>query len=137
MPDFHPERPNHQECPPKEAKFADGTVWRGVRELPLGEKDFLSHAELNMPNCDKKNCEHWGLSVWVSEDDVNYARRLHHHVRRWHIAAGKLERGDGKITPTPSNKGANHHTFWKFYNHSVLAKFKIVMPPVPKKPKAA
>jgi hypothetical protein len=136
-PDFHPERPKNPECPPKDAEFVHGVVWRGVKQDPPVEKDFLSHAEQNLPNCDKQNCEHWGLSVWVSEAAVDHARGLHDYVRRWHIASGKLEPTDGKIMPTPRYEGDTHHTFWKFHGHSVLAKFSIVMPPLPKKKKSA
>lgn len=129
MPDFHPECPKNPKCPPDESQFANGVIWRGVKTPPLTEDHFKSHAELELPNCDKGNCTHWGLSVWVNEDDVQHARRLHRFIRRWHIVAGTVDANDGKIMPTPSINQPGHHTFWKFHDHAIAAKFQIVMQP--------
>jgi hypothetical protein len=129
MPDFHPDRPKSPKCPPDIARTPNEMVWRGVRELPLSEEHFKSHVELNLPNCDKADCTHWGLSVWVSEEAVEHARKLHRFIRRWYIAAGKIDKSDGKIMLTPSEAQPDHHTFWKFHDHPVAAKFAIVMEP--------
>jgi hypothetical protein len=139
MPDFHPDRPKSPICPPSDAKFYKGTIWRGVKNPPISEEDFKSHAERNAPNCDRGNCEHWGLSIWISEEAVKHARELHPKMigQRWHIAAGDVNASDGKIMATPSDGQPDHHTFWKYHGHSILSKFKIVMPPLPKPPKPA
>jgi hypothetical protein len=92
MAEFHPDCQKCPDCPPKEANPINGSIWRGVKELPLGENDFLSYAELELPNSDKQNCDHWGLSVWISEADVHHARGLHRYMRRWHVASGKVDR---------------------------------------------
>ena len=44
----------------------NGTLFRGIRTLPIGTKDFLSQAEIDRNNCDDQDCEAWGLSVWVT-----------------------------------------------------------------------
>jgi hypothetical protein len=129
MPDFHPDRPKNPKCPPNEAQFASGRVWRGVRELPLSEDHFKSHAELKLHNSNPEDCEHWGLSVWVSEDAVFHARKLFKFMRRWYIAVGVVDANDGKILPTPNAQQPDHHTFWKFHKHEVAGKFRIVMEP--------
>lgn len=130
MQQFHPDIPRYPKCPPDGAEVPSGKIWRGVKQLPLSEEHFKSHAELELPNCDREDCTHWGLSVWVSEDAVHHARQLHKYMRRWHIAAGKIDAKDGVIMRTSSQSQPDHYTFWKFYKHSVLPKFEIVMNPV-------
>ena len=130
MPEFHPDRPKNPKCPPDEAQPANGMVWRGVPIPPLSEEHFKSHVEANLPNCNPENCTHWGLSIWVSEDHVHHARKIHKYMRRWHIASGTIGAEDGVIMPTPSTPQPFHHTWWKYHEHLVADKFAIVMQPV-------
>jgi hypothetical protein len=129
MPNFHPDFPQTPQCPPAEATAASGMVWRAVFKMPLCDEAFKSYAELGKPNCDRADCNAWGLSVWTSEAAVLHARKLMRHFRKRHIAAGTLDQNDGVLLPTPSSQQPDHHTFWKFHGHSVLAKFQVVMEP--------
>lgn len=116
-------------CPPQAAQPVQGKVYRGIRQTPIGPNDFLSHAELGMPVARPEVCEHWGLSVWVSEAAVKHAREVYRPLRKWHVAAANLTPADGVILATPSSAQPDHHTFWKPLNKDLTTAFSIVLAP--------
>lgn len=124
---FNPDFPDT--CPPNDAQPANSTVYRQVNELPICEDHFLSHVELQKGRFDPTNCEHWGCSVWVDKEGVDHARSLIPHFRQTYILAGQVDHNDGVIKHTPKQKQERHHTFWKFFGHSVCAKFQVALNP--------
>lgn len=127
MVEYHPNFP--PACPPSDALPASGEIFRGIRTPPVTSADFLSHVELQMKNCDSSNCEHWGLSVWVSRAAVVNARKVFKYMRRWHIAVGTVDADDGVIKPTPNEKNNEHHTFWKAFGNDISDRFTIAFEP--------
>jgi len=106
--------------------------------MPLDEKEhFTSHAELKRKNCNPKDCTHWGLSVWMTTEAVEHARKIMPWLSAWCIASGTLDVDDGVLMPTPNDGQPDHHTFWKYFGREIAGKFKIVMKPVPPAPKPA
>lgn len=129
MPEYNPNFP--PSCPPKEAKPADGDVLRGIRPpLPITEKHFLSAVELNQSKCDAENCIHWGLSVWISQDDAQHARKIFPYMKKWYIAQGSVFPNDGVMLATPANKQPNHYTLWKAVDTQLHRRFRVVVCPV-------
>jgi hypothetical protein len=130
MADFNPaiKKACGESCPPKDAKAVTLKIFRGIRSPPLTADDFLSHAELGLP-CDPANCEHWGLSVWLTERAVHHARGTYRPIRRWHIAAGTITPQDGVLMATPTTPQPEHHTFWKVFGKDISGSFTIVIVP--------
>lgn len=128
---FHPDRP--QQCPPGEAVPVEQRIYRGIKNHEITDEDFLSHVEADLKGNDPQDCEHWGLSVWASADEVENARKLHRYMRRWSIAEGKVVPADGVFLPTPRDGHPEHCTFWKDFHRNITASFKIVMQPLIKK----
>src|ERR1700677_3297072 len=131
--EYHPDIPKlcAGQCPPAEAKPADRVVFRGIKKLPLGDKDFLSHVENKTNGYDASDCEHWGLSVWLTEEAAEHGRRLIRHMRKWHLAKGNIAESEGVFLNTPSNNQEEHYTFWKCLDASVTNKFAIALYPLP------
>lgn len=131
--EYHPDIPKScsGQCPPAEAKPEDRIVFRGVKKLPLGNKDFLSHVENKTRGSDATNCNHWGLSVWLTEEAAEHGRRLMSHMRKWHVAKGHIVESDGVFLKTPSDDQEHHYTFWKRFDASIADKFDIVLHPLP------
>lgn len=113
------------QCPPVEAEESEGVVYRGIKEPPVSDEDFLSHVELGRPNAEDNVCIHRGLSVWRTPAAVWHARKLSRFFKNLHIAVGVLEPQDGMIAPTPSGNQADHFTFWKVENVQITGKFKL------------
>ena len=116
-------------CPPKEAQPANLTIYRGVRTPPVGPDDFLSHVEAQVDGNNPNDCEHWGLSVWVSMEAVEHARRTYRGIRRWYVAQGDVTEEDGVLLVTPSSRQPEHHTFWKVFGKDISGAFQIVLNP--------
>lgn len=120
---FHPELPDA--CPPQEAEPVLGTVYRGVRNGRVSEDDFLSLNERKRAY--PTDCDHWGLSVWVTEEAVKHAYKILIPLKKrtWSIAVGQLQPTDGLIMHTPSPTQPDHRTFWKNRNADMVRKFQI------------
>lgn len=130
---FNPDIVNYCEvCPPADAKTIDQKIYRGIKEQPIDESDFLSHVEGNLPKNDPNNCDHWGLSVWLSAEEAHNARGLHRFMRKWAIAEGHVTPADGVMLPTPRIGHEEHCTFWKDHNRNITGNFTIVMQPLVK-----
>lgn len=116
-------------CPPVDAVPVQGDVYRGCRTADLSDQDFLSFGELRSARHDPSLCAVWGLSVWVSQEAVEFARANMPYVRKWHIHRGNLSPEHGVIIATPSAQQPEHHTFWKDRNQSVAALFELYLEP--------
>jgi hypothetical protein len=128
MPEYHPSIPKG--CPPDGAVCIEKTLYRGIKDLPLGEAAFLSHAEDPEATCDHSQCTSWGLSVWVTIADVRHAQSILGYTRYWAIAAGLVTPKDGALKKTPNAKQPNHHTFWKDCKVKLAGRFKIIQMPL-------
>jgi hypothetical protein len=122
------------QCPPAEAAPADRVVFRGIKKLPLADKDFKSYVENKTKGYDVSNCAHWGLSVWLTEEAAEHGRRLMNHMRKWHVARGNISTEDGVFLNTPRNDQEEHYTFWKCFNVPMTNKFTIVLYPIVEEP---
>jgi hypothetical protein len=127
---YHPDIP--VACPPKEATPTNGVVYRASKKASLEASDFASHAERKLRGYDPKVCQCWGLSVWVSEEAVETARKLFPVFRyKRFILSGALGVSDGVIMQTPSESQPEHHTFWKAIDRDVSAQFTVYLNPEP------
>jgi hypothetical protein len=130
MPEFDPQYPKN--CPPVNAQLASGVIFRGIRTPPVSEKDFRSWVEKRIRQCDLRNCQHWGLSIWTSEADASHAQNLFPSLfGRMYVAAGSVTEIDGKIARTPRDDHPQHHTFWKARDVLLAERFQIVLKPLP------
>lgn len=101
-------------CPPIDARSADGIrIFRFVKTFPPSDWDVKSHARRN-PKKFGEDCKAWGLSVFLSLQDLTHARALSGMFRTgFEVAAGAVPSGDGVIKRTPTGTmGARHHTLW-------------------------
>jgi hypothetical protein len=94
--------------------------------MPMSEQHFMAHPEINKP-CNRKNCKHWGLSVWVHEDDARHALELFPDIMGgWRIARGTVTHNDGVLLGTPNARQPEHHTFWKSFGLEIAGKFVLL-----------
>lgn len=77
------------DCPPKKASVFEGTLYRGIKVVPISDAAFLSHREANK-KCTESECSCWGLSVWTTREAVDHARATSPYIKKWHIAAGQV-----------------------------------------------
>lgn len=111
-PSFFP--PN---CPPPEAKDASGTVYRFVKNNPPLAEDFLTHKH-RYPHqifTGEKLCQACGLSVYISEKDILWARKSVPGMRKKLIVKANLAAlaaEFGKLKDTPSATSSPHYTWW-------------------------
>jgi hypothetical protein len=128
--EFNPDIPKAcgPTCPPSEAQPVNQKIYRGIRTPPVKPDDFLSHVELQLDS-DASNCEHWGLSVWVTRDAVDHAIKTFRPLRKWHIAEGVVNATDGVLLATPTGRQPQHHTFWKVFGKDLTGNFTIILAP--------
>lgn len=118
-------------CPPVESEDTIGDFYRAIEELPISRDDFLSYVSAGKASAKKNNCQHWGLSVWVSLEDALHARNINAHMKNMYISRGTLATNDGKFLATPSKKQPQHHTLWYDIEVELFKKFTIVCDPEP------
>lgn len=108
------EWPDHfpENCPPPAAAWANGIVYRFVKNNPPEAGDFISYQLLN-PEEDyrEKTCQACGISVYRDKDDLLKKQNRVPAKRGSHIAEGNLNPDIGKILATP-HQGDSHHTLW-------------------------
>jgi hypothetical protein len=97
--------------------------------MPLGKTAFLSEAEFSGSNCNRSDCLAWGLSVWLTEEDVKHALSVFAFMRKWHIFRGEIKKSDGTMLHTESAGQPNHHTFWKKSSVDLTSRFTLAMAP--------
>ena len=60
----------------------------------MSEEHFKANPEIDKP-CNPKKCSHWGLSVWMHEDDAYHALELFPiSMENWRIARGTVNHND-------------------------------------------
>lgn len=79
----------------------------------LTPEDLTSHVESKLERkrrrADPSRCDHWGLSGWISEEDVKLDVQLFDWLPRKYIVKLELVEGDGPVRQTGR---PSHHTFW-------------------------
>jgi hypothetical protein len=106
----------------------DGVVYRCLVRIDPCQDDLLSEREKQIangesitPDEESRECQRWGLSVWISLSDVRHARRLFSFVRKRPIGRIKISSQDGVILHTPSGRQQNHRTFWRDVNVDLVS----------------
>ena len=105
-PDYYPEN-----CPPKEAKPASGTVYRLVRHNPPQAEDFLSTWEEFPGRFPKPTIKNSGVSVYTNLQDIERLKKRIRQLKDRKTAEGKLNPMFGLIQRT-EGKEKFHHTWW-------------------------
>lgn len=102
--------PKHfpQDCPPTTASEVRGELFRFVGNKPPGAKDFVSYFLLGKAFAQSKTCQACGLSVYISEEEVRFARGVTPAFRKLFVAKARVAPDWGKIEKT----GDAHHTWW-------------------------
>ena len=114
-------------CPPLNGIPLDVDVYRAVRAGGPSYYDFESHAERNDPRIDKNECESWGLSVWLSLEHVEHARRMTPFFRKCRIAKIHVHHDHGVLCQTGVRK--SHYTLWKKTSVDYLKNCVIALEP--------
>lgn len=127
MSDYNDNIPNH--CLPLSGLGGDHTIYRAVGKTPdVTSENCKSHAELGK-RCNLNCCNAWGLSVWLSENDVNHARGLFKFLARQYVVRGMIKENQGCLKHTPSNPQPNHYTFWKKTSETILLNSQVTHSP--------
>lgn len=96
-------------CPPLNATDAGGNVYRFLLGSNTVSDDFLSYYLLGKAD----NCQSRGLSVYTSFSGVEEARKAIPAFRNKKCARANLSgSAHGKVLHTPSQKCAQHYTWW-------------------------
>jgi hypothetical protein len=124
MPEFRAGTPAG--CPGDAAKEFTGTIFRACATNPPTDEDFTSHAHSTKAWKRKKanptDCSHWGLSVWVSAEDVRHACTLFSWLRCKVIFRGQIRPVDGRLAQTGT---IPHHTFWPYDKIDLISRFQL------------
>lgn len=110
----------------------NATLYRACDTDPPTAEDFTSHVESALPRkkkrADAKKCNHWGLSVWTSEEAAAHAQKLFDWLKPKHIFFAEVTAEDGKLAQTGKPE---HYTFWPFSGINLVGRFRLALPPVP------
>lgn len=111
--------PDHfpAECPPPDARLAEGKVYRLVCRTPPTSADFRSwwHMYPGRKWTTDKECEACGLSVLSDKNDAlaKLLRRSPYGRKQWvAVAELALTPSCGRLMATPSNNSRCHCTWW-------------------------
>lgn len=118
-------------CPGDEAFEQEATLFRVCRENPPSEEDFRPHNESEVPQKQRKadpaNCAGWGLSVWISHDEIVHARE---HIMPWmkrqFVFSSDVEEVEGRLSPAGEN---GHHTYWPYENTDLRERAQLILEP--------
>ena len=114
-------------CPPADAEPVSCIIYRGVRNIPPQENDFLSHKEAGI-KCRGPECQCWGSSVWLTREAVEHARMASPWVRQnLHIVEFQSEDSDGVIMATPNKQQPQHHTYWRNTTKTFSSRCNLVL----------
>lgn len=120
---------------PTNAAHINAPIYRGCETNPSTAEDFVPHPMSQKPRklkrCDPKDCNHWGLSVWVRLEDALHAQVLFDWAAKWHIFEGTVSDSDGEIRQTPARL-PGHHTFWCYEGVFLQPKFSCIAPALKK-----
>ena len=106
-PDFFP-----VDCPPGDAKPAEGTFLRLVRNAPPDETDFVAWRTENPNNKVSDECKACGVSIMADMGDVHRLQRRVASQRSKFVASGTLRPELGRLKHTPSSSSKSHHSWW-------------------------
>lgn len=115
-------------CPGDSAVESEAVLYRACDTIPPTAEDVTSHAHSSLPRkanrANPKRCESWGLSVWVSPDDVDHAMKLHEKwLPKKHIHKFAVSAPDGRLAQTGTPP---HHTFWPYDGVDLLSRLELV-----------
>lgn len=116
-------------CPPLDAAYIDGQLYKAINGKQVKDEDFLSFAEQNREGTDVESCQAWGLSVWPTLGAVNHALKTYKFFRKKRIIKFTVTPSDGCLLSTPSVPQPEHHTFWKYKDTNLLNTCEIVIFP--------
>lgn len=109
-------------CPPEEAAFPNGEVFRIVKCDPPAPTDFESHRERGIER--GVPCIACGLSVFANKADAQHYRDKYPALGSF-IAQAALNSTHGRWLP--SQKATNSHiTWWPFRHLARNAIFRVV-----------
>lgn len=126
MSNFIAGTPDH--CPGDSAVEIDAVLFRACDTVPPTVEDVTSHAHSTLPNKYKRarleDCKSWGLSCWLSLDDVRHAMVLY---ERWlpkkHIHQFSVNKADGRLAQTGHQI---HNTYWPYAGVNLLPRMLLV-----------
>lgn len=126
MPKFPFGTPDY--CPGDAAVESDVVLFRACDTDPPTAEDVTSHAHSQLARKNRKArrdaCISWGLSVWVSTNDVHHAMTLHGKwLLKKHIHKFAVSKPDGRLAQTGSPP---HHTFWPYDGVDLLPRLELV-----------
>ena len=119
-PDYYPEN-----CPPKEAEPASGTVYRLVRHNPPQAKDFLSTWEEFPGRFPEPTIKNSGVSVYTDPQDIERLKKRIRQLKDRKTAEGELNPTLGLIQRT-AGKEKSHHTWWIPIGSEPWLVFKVI-----------
>jgi hypothetical protein len=126
MPSFLSGTPDY--CPGESAVESEAVLYRACDTIPPTPEDVTSHAHSKLPRKSKRanpeHCNSWGLSVWVSTEDVHHAMKLHDKwLPKKHIHKFEVANPDGRLAQTGTPP---HHTFWPYDGVDLLSRLEPV-----------
>jgi len=113
------------ECPPGDARDADGELFRFVRNQPPQSSDFVPVYPGNTVIDADMRCQACGLSVLLTEVDVVAARKTCPWFKKRLVAKGRVNRDWGKTGRTGSQV-PNHYTWWVASGKSPEQIFEVI-----------
>lgn len=107
--------PEHypQQCPPKEAYYHNGDLFRFINRNNPQSRDFKSYYEMS-PEKDwgNKACQARGLSVLKCALGVEEMRDAIPALRRKKVSKAIISSVDGMLANTPSSSSQRHCSWW-------------------------
>ena len=105
------------DCPPANANFCHGSVYRLIAGKKPNYEDFASWREKNDGKSCPENiseCQSCGVSVYRDKNDILSLINRIPKFRKNNptIAEGNLKKEHGKILPTPTKNEVSHCTWW-------------------------
>lgn len=123
-----------ENCPPDDAKPANGTVYYLVKHNPPIKKDFepkalrdpksVKHVPLEVDDPDVWRCETYGISVFTNPKEALEIQN-YNYFRDWQLAVANLTSICGLIKKTPREDKRSHHTLWVFKDIEIWNMFSI------------
>ena len=103
-----------ENCPPEDAKQANGTFYRLVSKRGSQFQDFLSYRELGRePDISIPECEFCAVSIFSEIEGIKSLIRQAPGLKKTKLLAkGSLLAKHGKIKNTPSSTHDSHHSWW-------------------------
>lgn len=116
------------DCPPEDAIFSNGVVYRLANKPNFDENDFLSYRELYpYRQWDGiSECVAGGISIYTDIEGIKRLKRRVKAMRDKPILKGELKENHGKMKNTPSETHPSHHTWWIPIGVDAPALFQVI-----------